>query len=754
MAGSGARIGARARALAAPQGAAGLLAGFCSGTIGTLAVLAVGRAALLAAGIAVVVAWRLRSGAWVVCMAACGSALCLSTVSAGLRTRPPADARVDRVVEGVLIAAPQTAGEALRLDLATASGRVRLSWYGGPSSVEPGSRWRLCVRLRAPRALINPGGYDASAAALAMRLGAVGYVRDCPDNVQLDDPRGIPAIRGALAQELATRRNGSLLRALVVGDDGAVSRQTRHWLRVTGTSHLFVVSGLHVSLVAGGALIVARMLARLLLPATLARAAAATCGLLGAGGYVLLAGAGLPAQRALVMTAVGVMAHLAGRRVLALNSWLVAMAAVLALDPLAPLGMGFWLSFGVVGALILSARASRGWWHSLVFTQWFAFLAAAPVLLAAGGGLPVLAPLVNALMIPLVASLVVPVALGGTLAWLCAAPQLAGVLWNVADGALSVAMLVLRHAAASGAVIDLPLRSGLSITLASVAALAWLLPTGRQRRLWAAALALTAALPGPPQMDDSGFRIWALDVGQGLALVVETRAHTLLYDTGPGSADGSVLASQILPTLGRLGRWPDRVVVSHGDADHAGGYLDAPTAAVLLGIPTLSGEPARLGTGTAQRCRRGQAWHWDGVRFTVLHGGSGASGNDRSCVLWITDGRYHALLPGDIGAGAEMLVVRRLAARRVFLDLLVAPHHGSSTSSSPALIARLRGADVVISAGHLSRFGHPHPAVLERYRRAGARVWNTADNGALMWSAGKIRRRLRCDARLWRAPCR
>jgi len=230
----------------------------------------------------------------------------------------------------------------------------------------------------------------------------------------------------------------------------------------------------------------------------------------------------------------------------------------------------------------------------------------------------------------------------------------------------------------------------------------------------------------------------------------------LVYDTGPrhGSFDAgrSVVARYLLASGYRD---IDTVVVSHGDADHAGGLpgllAEIPAARVIAGgeAPAPGQEP----------CFAGKGWEWDGVSFAFVHPppGRAASGNAGSCVLRVSAPGGSVLLPGDVGVAVEAALLRRDGAA-LQADLVVAPHHGSRTSSSPGFVAAVGARYVVYSTGHRNRFGFPHPDVAGRYRVAGARAFDTGREGAVvvrvepgtgMSEPMGWRRR---SAALWRTP--
>jgi competence protein ComEC len=221
-----------------------------------------------------------------------------------------------------------------------------------------------------------------------------------------------------------------------------------------------------------------------------------------------------------------------------------------------------------------------------------------------------------------------------------------------------------------------------------------------------------------------------LDVGQGLALVLRTQTHVLIYDAGPAfpaGRDAGELA--VLPYLRYYGvRHVDALVVSHGDLDHRGGansILAGVTVARLLAGPSV-GPLSR----PSERCRRGQRWIWDGVQFEMLHPARStrASDNDSSCVLRVHSAAGSLLLAGDVEAVAESEIVDSGLPRT---SVIAVPHHGSRTSSTAPFVAAAHPALALVSAGYRNRWGLPRREVVARWRAAGARVLTTADSGAI-----------------------
>jgi competence protein ComEC len=416
-----------------------------------------------------------------------------------------------------------------------------------------------------------------------------------------------------------------------------------------------------------------------------------------------------------------------------LHALALAAVGVLLWHPPSIITAGFWLSFGAVLTILAALKwtAGKPRWLTAGVIQLALTLALWPVLSVFALPASSAAPLVNLLLVPLFGLLVVPVALLGAVL-LMAAPALGSPLLLWLGGLLD------RVQEALAALIRLPwpeltiAGSGPAPYLAvGIAAVFLLAPPGFPLRRLAPALLCIPWLPPAPEPKSGAFLLHLLDVGQGLSVVVETRHHTLVFDTGPEFPSGfSTAEAVLLPFLAKRGRsWIDRLVVSHGDMDHSGG-IDR----VLERIPVsqlISGEPERVGFA-ARRCVAGEHWTWEGVRFEFLHppGSQRLGGNDASCVLLIDNAAGRVLLTGDIEEPVERRLV--LADRqKLRAEVVVAPHHGSRSSSSAPFVAATSPRYVVYTAGWANRYGFPAETVDGRWRDSGAIPLNTANLGAI-----------------------
>jgi competence protein ComEC len=662
-------------------------------------------------------------------------------------------------LQGQVVGLPEVGEGVVRFQLEQAvarrsklPARLRLAWYGGPA-VRAGETWRLAVRLKRPHGLVNPQAFDYEAWLLAQRIGATGTVKS---GELIAPARGAGAWRDRLRQQLlATPAHGreDALTALVLGDDSGLSTADWQVLQNTGTVHLMVISGQHIGLLAALLYGLIAGLARWglwprswpWLPCACAMALA------GALAYGLLAGFEVPVQRACVMVALVLLWRWRFRHLGVWLPLLVALLAVLLGEPLASLQPGFWLSFGAVMLLILIFSGRLGawpWWGTLLRAQLAMAIGLLPLLLALGLPVSASGPLANLVAVPVVGLLVVPLALLGTL--LLPLPGVGAALLWIAGWVVDLLFSLLMQLA-----VWLPawLPSALPFwawLLVALGALVLLLPAALPMRSLGALL-LLPLLFSPQQRPEYGrAEVWMLDVGQGLAVLVRTQEHELLYDAGPRFGEFDTGERVVLPSLRALDvRGLDLLLISHADNDHAGG-----AAAIKRGLPVrqvLSGEPDRLEPLLqAEACVSGQHWQWDGVKFSLWRWAGATDGNQASCVLLIEASGERLWLTGDIDGQTERALLNSGLAMPA--EWLLAPHHGSRSSSSAALLAQVRPKAALISRGAHNAFGHPHAEVVARYRALDARLYDTVEHGAVRIRLGAFEQAqgLRYRTRFWR----
>ena len=691
---------------------------------------------------------------------------------------PPAWEKRDLSIEGRIVNLPEAEARRTRFrfrvdDNASQPEPLRgkllqLSWYDAYDATKPGprtqlhagARWQLQLRVRAPRGLANPGGFDSERHALAQRLAATGYVRNPEISKQLAPPAGINAWR----EQMSTRIEAAVpsassryVRALALGDTQALANEDWEILRASGLTHLIAISGFHVGLVAGFFALCSAGLWRLF-PAwarTVPRPqAAGFAAMLGACGYAAVAGFALPTVRTVLMIAVVVLARLSRRPARIVDSLALALIAVLLFDPLSFLAAGFWLSFAGVAWLVWCLPQSQHWAKGFLSAQGVATLGLLPLTVVLFGQASLAGPLANLLAIPWWSLVVVPLSLLGTGLEALHAGWGTGP-WRAAAWCFDLIWpLFVAMAESRFALWWLPEARWYALPLALVGAFWVLLPRGVPGKGLALLLWLPLLWPDRELPAHGEVELLVIDVGQGLSVLVRTRGHALLYDTGPAVRDGFDAGERaVVPALRALGvARLDRVVVSHGDNDHAGGF-----AAVRSVIPIgQSSSPSGSPVVTDTPCMVGQAWRWEGVDFRFLHPAPHFPylGNEASCVLRIESAQGAVLLTGDIGEVVERALLRHdPGALRA--DVVLAPHHGSGGSSDPGFVAATGARLALVANGFGNRFGHPRAEVVARWQAHGAEVVETAESGAIRVWLGEnglqVRERRPFRARLWDA---
>lgn len=660
-------------------------------------------------------------------------------------------------VTGQVVGLPSRLDGVVRFELAEATSRraklpalIRVSWYGGPD-VRSGERWRLAVKLKRPAGLLNPDAFDYQAWLLAQRIGATASVVD-GQRLASASMAWRDGIRQRLLAVDAQGREGGLA-ALVLGDGSGLSRGDWQVLQDTGTVHLLVISGQHIGLLAGVVYLLIAGLARWgwWPPAVPWLPWACGLALIAALGYGLLAGFDVPVRRACVMVAMLLLWRWRFRHLGILLPFLVSLAVVLVFEPLVSLQPGFWLSFGAVAVLMLIFGGRLGawrWWQSWSRAQWLIAIGLLPILLALNLPISISGPFANLLAVPWVSLIVLPLALLGTL--FLEVPLLgAGLLW-LAGGALEVLFLLLGWVAGVVPAWQPSAIPGWAWGLSLLGAVVLLLPAGLPLRPLGWPLLLLCVFPPLKQVPHGQVEVLQLDVGQGLAILLRTRHHTLLFDTGPRFGEFDIGERIVVPAMRKAGvRSLDLMLISHADADHAGG-----AAAVHRAFPVnrvLSGEPQKLPAQLDARiCDNHESWQWDGVSFSTWRWEQAPEGNPSSCMLSVEASGERLLLTGDVDAQAEQAAISSGFDLRA--HWLQAPHHGSRSSSSKPFLRAVAPKGVLISRGRNNAFGHPHPLVMSRYRWFGIPSHDSAELGAIELSLGTFDqpRAQQLERRFWR----
>ena len=625
------------------------------------------------------------------------------------------------------------------LDYPMLSGRrLHLSCYRCDWTVAPGQVWQFTVRLKRPHGFASWGAFDYERYLFRHRIVALGYIRS-PDQASLLQSElqlgssWRDTLRHQLDDVLMESAGKSMILALVIGDKSRLEPSLRDVFQKTGVSHLMAISGLHIGLVFAATLVLYRLLSwpftrwHTVIPR---QSVALWPALFASIGYAALAGFAVSTQRALVMLMVYCACQLAARPQSLLRILLLAVTVLLLIDVNSILDVGFWLSCGAVLVIALAASADRA--LGLVRVQFALWLGMLPLTLLFFGQVSIISPLVNLVAVPVFCLLLIPatllaaslLALGQT--WI-AVPCLNGLVIAYDQITLGLRWL----ADLDYAVVPL---AALSVWQGCL--LAVLMVSLKYRYRWRKLIvfitlclflgltARTASLP------DRTMRLTLLDVGQGLAIVVETANGVLVYDTGPRYPTGFSTAKAVLiPYLRAKGhRRINTLVISHADSDHIGGLPDVRDQLEVTQIYT-----SRIDrVPDARLCQRGQRWVMGATEFQFLapDADTPTGSNNRSCVLMIQHLGQRVLLTGDIEKGVERDLVRRFVDD-LPADVLLIPHQGSKTSSTEVFIDAVSPSVALVAAGYLNHYGHPHADVLTRYRVRDIAVLSTVESGSI-----------------------
>ncbi len=646
--------------------------------------------------------------------------------------------------------------------------RLRLTWYQDRVRPGAGEVWRFEVKLKQPRAGLNPAGFDFEKWMFLRGIDASGYIRDSRYNQKLASASALNPQHWRARLALSIDRlcpdcaQRGLIKALALGFRGDIEAGQAQQLRASGTAHLLAISGLHVGLVAAIAFFLGRLAWRLpVLQNALNRdQVAALVAFVIAIGYAALAGFTLPTLRALIMLSLVLGSLLLKHRINLLQSISIAALLILLLDPAAIGSASFWLSLGavlVIGYTRFRGGGGRSWWRELLYLQFYFSVLFAPVGLLIFGQLTPASYLANLVAIPLVSFAVLPlVLLACLLSWVL--PPLAGLLFSAADMLLALKLALLQLILDSG-LAPVALSYPPLLLLTMLVALAWLLmPWRLPGRGLALLLALLLPLWQPPRPAHGEFEAIAFDVGQGTSLLLRTRHHSLVYDFGPGRPGLFSAAERVLVPSMRYFRTgvPDLAVVSHADQDHSGGLpgflRHYPAARLVSGTPRRLRERYAL-SNPVRSCHGYPDWRWDGVDFRFIGARPQAAGStNASCVLLVA-GLHRLLLPGDIESARESELIASHAAD-LEAEILLAPHHGSGTSSSRAFVDAVKPRYVVYTMARANPWGFPQDAVRQRYQAVSARELRSDRDGAISIVSANdglsLRRARLPPRRIWR----
>lgn len=679
--------------------------------------------------------------------------------------------------------------------------KIRLTYYSSqlgvtqPLSVAPilsaaqplkgGQGWRLLVKVKRPHGFSNPGGFDYELWLTSRGIGAVGYVRALISPLETNSLRAridrwrewirAEFLRSGTGAQSVSRVEGVAL-ALTIGDKSLISATDSQIIREAGLSHLLAISGLHVTLVAGLGFLIGRCIGAalgLVVPLySYGPRVGVLCSLLFAGGYTALSGFGIPAQRAFIMLLVWSIWFLSNRYYSPWVSWWLSMTAVLWLQPLALMEAGFWLSFAAVASLIfLSAQTvsrSWGWLRTVLFVQCGLFLLLSAVQLFWGLGANPWSPLINLVAIPYVSFLVIPVLLLAVASMLLFGLP-AEAVKSLGYWLIEQFWLRLDELRELGLLLYfLPLHpmTWFEMVSALCGAVFLFAPVATLLRIVGGGILLFVVcrlIFSDPATHTAHSKLTVLDVGQGLSVLMESQNQTLLYDTGPyfsaGFDSGRAVVVPLLKSLGISQL--DYMIVSHNDSDHSGGYRSIDKE--IKSKQKYFGEEIDVWLGLPNNfnnlsCDESRSWQMAGVRVSIIglnqsRGGQEEKANNQSCVVLLEGADWRVLLPGDVETSREQVLLQHPLLQKP-VDILLASHHGSKTSSSESWVKQLQPRWVVFSAGYKNRYGHPHGDVVSRYRKVGSQLLCSFDSGAITFSfregGVEVERYRQRVARYWR----
>ncbi len=652
-------------------------------------------------------------------------------------------------ISGYVISLPQADSRRVTFDLQITEAaeklpnKVRLSWYNATQTVKAGQHWQFTVKLKRPHGMFNPAGFDYETWLFSQNIGATGYIRKSEPQLLATGsalyfiPTWRQAISDKLTRLMSDSANLGLIKALGIGDGSEINDAQWQVFRKTGTIHLIVISGSHISLVAGMAFFLARKFwAKTTVLALSPPTFAAIFSLLVALFYSALAGFSVPTQRAMIMVAVVMLGIIFQRHIKPINSLALALFLILLFDPVAVLAPGFWLSFAAVIVIVYCSANRLGKISNLfpiVHLHFVVTLGLSPLLLFFFQQMSIISPLANFIAVPAVEFLAVPQILIALLLIFIQPTLAAKLLFFIGKQLDWLYWLLNKLAALPFATLNHPQPSWWSVLLATLGIFLLFAPKGIPARGLSVVLCLPLIFNKTDKINTGEFTLTLLDVGQGLSAVIQTSQHILVFDTGAKfSADFDMGKAVLLPFLRSLGTTHiDRLMISHGDNDHIGGAQSLLDEMKVNSIYTSA--PQKFPQNAPIKCIAGQYWQWNQVEFTVLSPSAKnnfLSENNNSCVLKVTALQGSVLLTGDIESEAEQQLVTNSPAL-LNSKILIAPHHGSKTSSTSAFLTAVNPEFILIPAAYKNRYHFPHPSVINRYQNKQIKWLMTGTSGAI-----------------------
>jgi competence protein ComEC len=643
--------------------------------------------------------------------------------------------------------------------------------------VKQGQQWQFKVRIKPAHGFANVGGFNYQRWLRQKNLHATGYVKPSEENkliqAQSSYRQNLYVQLNKVLNSLSTKSDmHHFIFALTFGERGKITVEQWDVLQATGTQHLMAISGLHLGLIASGAFglmvlcfrfipynLLLTERGKLWLVNKNSRIVAFIFCSLVALFYAYLAGFSLPTLRALIMMQIFIGSKIIGVK-LSVTRWLLlSIVCIIILSPFSIFSVSFWLSVYAVTLILLiiwrcrKLIASSGnsqlekvkaWLHSLIIVQLGLSLFMLPVAAILNHQLPLSALLANIIAVPWMSFTAIPLCLLSVVV-MPFSESLSTFFLNLSLASLDLIWQWLSYLSnQKWLFIEVSHETLIIIlTMSGFIFISYFLAL--PKKFISIALAfifLFTYFYHNNQNENHNWQVNVLDVGQGLAVVIERNGRSILYDTGASYPSGFNLAeSVIFPYFQYKGiKAIDHLILSHADNDHVGGlsFIDSQVNLKKIIVnhakynesSKISKQHSFFERGS---CKQGDDFIWQGLTFSVLWPVViQDKENDNSCVINISDGTYNVLLTGDISRKVEkLLTITPEIAKKLKADVIIAPHHGSKTSSSTRFIKAVSPDAVVFSAGFLNRWHMPNKAVLKRYEQFNVTSYSTAEQGMI-----------------------
>jgi len=615
--------------------------------------------------------------------------------------------------------------------------KILLSWYKTKHHIMPGQLWKFNVKLKPIHGYRSPAAFDYSQWLFRKGYDATGSIKSAElisnkiNNLSTQINLWRMSVAASIDDNIESIRVRALIKALTIGDKSQISFSDSQLFQQTGTAHLIAISGLHIGLMAFMGLLLARLLFLLFANQVVNRIKfEAFFSIVFALIYAALAGLSIPTIRAFLMVFVFATAYSFKQAITRWQAWSIALLVVLLLDPMSVLDVGFWFSFSAVAILMFvfsGRKVSKSKLITFIQAQWVILIGLLPLMALVFHQINFLTPLTNLLVLPLASVLLIPLIFASFFISLFSNDAANFLFYGVEQLANCLFMILdyLQHFQ----FLSIPIGKITPMILLAIvfAVLLLLLPRlFRWKRLGLLLLIPLFIDNNQTQLKAGEFQVNVLDVGQGLSVIVSTQNHHLIYDTGSKFETGFTLAQSVtVPYLKSRGiNTIDKLVLSHADNDHAGG---------VEVIKSYDGGIKVYDTkGDEMACTNQLSWHWDQVDFEVLSPYElyPYLGNNSSCVIKVSNQNGSLLLTGDIEEAIEYRLYKNFP-KQVESDVLMVPHHGSQSSSSKEFLKAVNPKIAINSSGFANQFHHPHPKILERYKKASIQFIDTQEKGTI-----------------------